>query len=354
MTETVEVKEVTDLLHKTTATLLLGFVVVLYLLIPGIPGRAADTLPAELSDTAFWQLITDFSEPSGSYPFQVVTSNELSYQLILPELTKSVAPGGVYLGVGPEQNFTYIAALRPKIAFIIDTRRDMMLEHLMYKAIFEMSADRVEFVANLFSRKRPGQLTSNSSVGDIFKAYAAAKAEPELAEEHLKDIMARLRTTHQFALSNDDERRLRTIYLLFLREGVTDFYSSIESPGYTSLMTATDADGRNWCYLASNENYDRVRAMHRKNLIVPLVGDFAGAKAMRMTGQYLRDHGAVVSVFYTSNVEDYIQQVWGTFARNVASLPLDQSSTFVRISLRTRSFQPWLESMADFVRQNIR
>ena len=92
----------------------------------GIPSRAADTLPAELSDTAYWKLISDFSEPTGSYPFQVVTSNELSYQTILPELTKLSPPGGVYLGVGPEQNFTYIAALRPKIAFIIDTRRDMM------------------------------------------------------------------------------------------------------------------------------------------------------------------------------------------------------------------------------------
>ena len=112
--------------------------------------RGADTLPTQLSDSDYWKLIAEFSEPDGHYPYTVITSNEIAYQEVIPQLTKAIAPGGAYLGVGPEQNFTYIAALRPKIAFIVDIRRNMMLEHLIYKAVFEMSADRVEFVSNLF------------------------------------------------------------------------------------------------------------------------------------------------------------------------------------------------------------
>ena len=100
-------------------------------------------------------MITDFSEPDGYYQYTVITSNETAYQEVLPQLVKAIAPGSIYLGVGPEQNFTYISALRPRMAFIVDIRRDMMLEHLMYKAVFEMSADRADFVANLFSRARP-------------------------------------------------------------------------------------------------------------------------------------------------------------------------------------------------------
>jgi hypothetical protein len=111
-----------------------------------VPSRAACPLRARLSDAAYWKMISDFSEPDGLYLFQVVTSNELSYQSVLPELTKAVPSGGAYFGVGPEQNFTYISALRPKIAFLIDIRRDMLLEHLMYKAVFEMSATRADFV----------------------------------------------------------------------------------------------------------------------------------------------------------------------------------------------------------------
>src|SRR5215471_20183706 len=126
--------------------------------------RAADTLPSQLSDSTYWKLISEFSEPDGYYQYTVITSNETAYQEVLPQLTKSIAPGGTYLGVGPEQNFTYIAALRPKIACIVDIRRDMLIEHLMYKAVFEMSADRVEFVGNLFSRKRPLQLGAEPPV----------------------------------------------------------------------------------------------------------------------------------------------------------------------------------------------
>jgi hypothetical protein len=313
-----------------------------------LSSHASDTLPAQLSDADHWKMIKDFSERDGDFQYTVITSNETGYQEILPQLTKSVAPGGTYLGVGPEQNFTYIAALRPKIAFIIDIRRDMMLEHLMYKAIFEMSVDRADFVSNLFSIKRPPSLTANSSVESIFNAYAAARGDSSLAEAHLKDILIRLKTTHGFALSADDEKRLRTIYLTFLHEGVVTFNSSIQSPGYRVLMTETDGQGRNWSYLANKENYDRVRDMQLKNLIIPLVGDFGGPKAIQMTGKYIRDHGAIVNVFYLSNVEDYIQPVLTGYEHNIASLPKDASSMFIHVSLGSNSFRPWLTRMAEF------
>ena len=311
---------------------------------------AADTLPAQLTDTSFWKMITDFSEPDGYYQYTVITSNETAYQEVLPQLVKAIAPGSIYLGVGPEQNFTYISALRPRMAFIVDIRRDMMLEHLMYKAVFEMSADRADFVANLFSRPRAASLTEDSSVAAIFRAYAGVSGDAALAEAHLKEILFRLKTTHGFTLGSDDERRIRTTYFTFLREGVTRFDSSIESPGYTALMTATDGQGRNWSFLSSPENYDRVRAMHQKNLIVPIVGDLGGAKALRMVGQYLRDHGAIVNVFYLSNVEDYIQPVIDGYSRNIASLPADRSSLFIRTSLNANSFRPWLAPIMDFAR----
>jgi hypothetical protein len=332
---------------RSRAALVLGLIV---LNLAIVPTRAADTLPAQLSDAAFWKVITDFSEPDGFFQYVVITSNETAYQEVIPQLTKAISTGGTYLGVGPEQNFTYIAALQPKIAFIIDIRRDMMIEHLLYKAVFEMSATRADFVGNLFSRKQPEGLTAESPVATIFRAYAAVQGDSELAEENLKSILARLKTTHNFALDAADERRLRAIYLTFLREGVLRFNSSIESPGYTALMTATDGQSKNWSYLASNENYDRVRAMQQKNLIVPLVGDFGGPKAVRMAGQYIREHGAIVNLFYLSNVEDYIQPVMAGYESNIASLPIDSSSLFIHLSLRGNGFRPWITRISEFVR----
>src|SRR4029453_10094158 len=126
----------------------------------------------KLSDDAFWKLIADFSEPGGSFVSDNFVSNELAFQEVLTTLTDGRKPGGVYLGVGPEQNFTYIAALKPKIAFVFDIRRQNMLEHLMYKAVFEMSSDRAEFLSRLFSRTGPADLDKNTSavvLMDIFR-----------------------------------------------------------------------------------------------------------------------------------------------------------------------------------------
>jgi len=327
------------------------FVALLVLLLlftsPVQVSRAAETLPSQLSDADYWRMISEFSEPSGYFLYDIVTSNELSYQSVIPDLVKSSRSGGAYFGVGPEQNFSYIAALQPKIAFIIDIRRDMMLEHLMYKSVFEMSVNRVEFVANLFSRKVPSELTADSSVQTIFQAFAKAPADMMLADQHADAIMTRLKKRHAFPLTAEDENRIRAIYRTFIREGVLNFSSSFMSPGYATLMIATDGSGKNWSYLATNQNYDRVRSMQQKNLIVPLVGDFAGPKAIQMSAQFVKDHGGTVNVFYISNVEDYIQTAWQQYFSNIASLPIEPASMFIRWS---PSFQTSLAFIADFVR----
>ena len=98
-----------------------------------------------------------------------------------------------------------------------------------------------------------------------------------------------------------------------------------------------DRQGEQQSYLASEENYRVVRDLERRNLIVPLTGDFGGKKALRAVGQYLKDHNATVTAFYLSNVERYLFQSngnqnggWTNFYDNVATLPLDASSTFIR------------------------
>src|ERR671939_284571 len=75
--------------------------------------RAADSLPSQLTDQEFWKLTTDFSEPDGFFRSDNLLSNEVWLQRVIPDLLNVAKPGRVYLGVGPEQNFTYIAALKP-------------------------------------------------------------------------------------------------------------------------------------------------------------------------------------------------------------------------------------------------
>ena len=121
--------------------------------VPAAP-RGAE-LPSRLADHDFWQISTDSSEPNGYFRSDTLTSNELGFQRVIPELVGRTRPGGAYLGVGPEQNFTYIAALRPAVAIIFDIRRGNMLVQLMYKALFELAKDRADFVSMLFRSRGP-------------------------------------------------------------------------------------------------------------------------------------------------------------------------------------------------------
>jgi len=298
--------------------------------------KAADTLPGQYTDAEFWRMVTDFSEAGGDYQFENFVSNEISYQEVLPELSRLVKPGGVYLGVASEQNFTYIDVVRPKVAFIFDVRRQNTLQLLMYKALFEIADNRADFVSLLFSRKRPAGLDANSSVDALFQAFAEAKPDPQLYAATLKDIKDRLIRQHRFALSADDERKIEYIFNVFFRGGPRMDYGFASTapnpyvPSYHALAVANDGRGKNWVYLNREESYKVIRAMQQKNLIVPLVGDFTGVKAIKAVSQYVKDHGSTISVFYISNVEDYIQAKWSAYLSNLAALPADNSTLLIR------------------------
>jgi hypothetical protein len=297
-------------------------------------------LPSQIGDREFWTLVADLSEPGGTFRSDNLLSNEARLQFVIPDLIRTVKRGRAYVGVGPEQNFTYVAALRPSMAFIVDIRRGNLQLHLLYKALFELSADRAEFVSRLFSRPRPEALSPSSSVTDIFKAYVDVPASQTLYEANLNAVERRLTGKHGFALSAEDLRGIEHVYHAFYEFGPAINYSSTETgsasagsrPTYADLMAATDATGSARSYLASEESFSIVRGLEIRNLIVPVVGDFAGSKAIRAVAAYLKRHDAIVSAFYVSNVEQYLrlERVWGSFCGNAARLPIDETSTFIR------------------------
>ena len=153
-------------------------------------GRAID-LPERLTDQEFWALSQDSSEPGGFFraaDITNLTSNELLFQHVVPDLVSRVKPGTVYLGVGPEQNYTYMVATRPKLAIIFDIRRGNLDTQLMYKAIFELSKDRADFVSMLFSKPRPAGLGASASAQQIFSAFASTDTSKLLFDKNLAAI----------------------------------------------------------------------------------------------------------------------------------------------------------------------
>jgi len=301
-------------------------------------GRVRAAEDAQLSDEAFWHLITDFSEGGGFFRFDNFISNEALFQHVLGRLKETTKPGGVYLGVGPDQNFTYIVALRPRIAFIVDIRRQNMLEHLMYKALFELSQTRAEFLSNLFSRPRRPDFADSLGLEGMFNALEKIRPSRDMFKQTLQAIQNATKR-HGFRLSPKDLERIEYIFNAFYNGGPKMDYKfasatpSQNVPSFVSLMLADDGTGTNWSFLATKTAYDRVRDMQSRNVIVPIVGDFAGPKALHAIATYVKDHGAAVSVFYISNVEYYIEpepERWQSYRRNLAALPVDSNSIFIR------------------------
>jgi hypothetical protein len=312
--------------------------------------RAAEAIPSRLTDRAFWQLVVDLSEGGGYFRSDNFLSNDNAFQTVIPELKATLPASGVYLGVGPEQNFTYLVALRPKLAFIIDIRRQNLIEQLLYKAFIEVSSNRAEFLSRLFARKRPADIPATAPVDVLFAAFANATPSEDLFKEHLQEAKDRLTNDHKFALSADDLKSLEYVYSAFFRGGPELNYSFSPAgtgvgfgggfPSYVELMNETDGRGEHRSYLATEENYRILRELEKNNAIVPVVGDFGGEKALRAVGDYVRAHGATVTAFYTSNVEQYLFQeayAWRRFLSNVATFPIDGKSTFIR-SISNRGF----------------
>ena len=300
---------------------------------PVAPSTAwAAELPSSISDAEFWRMVTTLSEPGGVFQ-QELMSNEDSAQFVLPALKEATSRGGVYIGVGPEQNFTYIAAIQPRLAFVVDIRRENMLQHLMYKALFELSADRADFLSRLFSRTRPPNLDARSSVTALFEAFQAVEADGTLFDATLAQVIDLLTGGHGFQVSDADKAVITRILQAFRTAGPNVKGSGDKNLTYVQAMTATDLKGTQQSYLASEESFRIVQALERRNLVVPVVGDFAGDKALASVGRYLEERGAIVNVFYVSNVERYLFDQADRrkrFYANVATLPTDPSSTFIR------------------------
>jgi hypothetical protein len=313
---------------------------------------SAAPIPTRLTDEEFWKLSTESSEEDGFFRSDNLLSNESSFQYIIPDMLKTAKLGRVYVGVGPEQNFTYIAALKPAMAFIIDIRHGNLDVHLLYKALFELSEDRADFVSRLFSRKRPAGLTPSSSASEIFSAYMGVEGSEEVFQENLKAVEDVLMKKHGFPLTAGDLEGIRWALNNYYQFGPSINYSSSLSASnpptivgatgggffgsngvtYASLMMSSDGTGQLRSYLANEENFRFLKDLEARNLIVPVVGDFAGAKAIRAVAGYIKENEGMVSAFYLSNVEQFLTQSgrWNTFCSSASTLPIDETSFFIR------------------------
>jgi hypothetical protein len=286
------------------------------------------------------ELSEQLSEPGGYFPSDNLISNELGYQKVLNKLDQLNVRGGVYLGVGPEQNFTYIAAVRPSRVILLDIRRDNKLQHLLYKALFVMARNRAEFLSLLFSRPLPrkSQDYDKATINDLVATIERLPPNEAQYDANLKKALTFIEKRFQVPLPAEDQKRIDFMYKSFYSEGLEIRYEAHSRrswrtfPTLKELLVETDLSGRQRSFLASEDDFQFLRQLQEQDLIIPVTGDFAGPKALRAIGDYVRRLGERVSVFYTSNVEYYLlqQDSFSTFAESVKTLPHDEKTLFIR------------------------
>ena len=331
-----------------TGTGLAGLTVML-LLMTGCSGTGQADSVVSYSPERYAALVDTLSEPGGFFDSDNLVSNEAGYLHVKHALKRLGVEGGVYIGVGPDQNFTYIAQVRPRYAFILDIRRDNLIEHLLYKAVFALSESRAEFLSMLFSKpiSRAGFSDGQPSIEALVTYFDRTDGDEDLFRRNLERIRAQINSFE--VLSGDrDTQRVSELYRSFFERHLdlrweyrSDGDRGISFITYRAFLLGRDLEGAYGNFLASDEDYRFIRDMQARNAIIPVTGDFAGGHALRAIGDFVRGRGDRISVFYLSNVEYYLQPEGrlDEFAANVRYLPTDGRSVLIRafVNLRQRA-----------------
>lgn len=303
---------------------------------------------SEPGTSTFADEIARLSEPDGFFDTDNLISNERTYLHAVDALRARKVSGGVYIGVGPDQNFSYIAQIRPARAYIVDIRRDNLLAHLLFKAVFELSPTRIEYLTRLFGRPPPAQLAGWESADvESLAAYVDETPVDDIRVEAVQAEIAAQLTRFGVPLSEAHRATIARFHRTFISQGLSLRFHSLgrpprpHYPTYRELLVGTDQEGTPASYLADRTAYQFVRSLQQRDLIVPVVGDLAGDHTLRALAELLAGRGEQVSAFYTSNVEFYLFQRGraGAYLANLAALPRGDGGVAIR-SVFGRMGQP--------------
>ena len=294
-------------------------------------------------ETTLGDTIARLSEPGGYFDTDNLISNERSYLHAVSDLRAAGVRGGAYLGVGPGQNFSYLAEIEPRVAFILDIRRDNVLQHLMYRVLFRASRNRLEFLTLLTGRPLPPDPDRWTEAPlDSILGWVETHPPDSASALRARRIVSGAFGGIGWAGEPGDLATIARFHGEFIRDGLSlRFRSHGRAPQFYyptlgELLTEVDREGERVSYVATEERFRRVRRMQLEDRLIPIVGDLAGPTALRAVGEELRRRGLEVSAFYTSNVEFYLfgAGTFSAFIENLRELPLAPDAVLIKSFFR--------------------
>ena len=286
----------------------------------------------------FAALSARLSEPGGFFDSDNLISNETSYQHVLGKMREIGVSGGVYIGVGPDQNFTYIAKIRPRLAVIIDIRRDNLLQQLLYKSLFTRARSRIEYLCLFFGRPFPkSKGWEQRGIKELIDYIDNTTPDQKLFEKTRNELLRSIQA-YGIGLTQSDLDTIVKIQRAFFSSGLDIRYSTHYRPPrsiyptFRDLLLEQDLTSNVQNYLNSEDDFRFLKKLEEQDLIVPVVGDLSGPQALKSVGRYITEIKERVSAFYVSNIEFYLsrQGTMEKFVENVRSLPIDGNSVIIR------------------------
>jgi hypothetical protein len=282
------------------------------------------------AESGFAAAVARLSEPGGFFDTDNLISNEASYLHVVGRLRELGVSGGTYIGVGPDQNFSYIAAMRARYAYILDIRRDNLLQHLMFKALFERSRSRMDYLCRWLGRVPPPNLAAwdNRGIEDILDWIDSRPTDDQFVGTEQAGIIRAAQSTG-IPLSAQDIATIKRFHSTFTREGLGLRFTSFNRgprpyyPTLRQLILERDLDGKLASYLADEADWRYVKGLQSANRVIPVVGNLAGPHSLAAIGRDVTARGEKVAAIYTSNVEQDIWRVgsFPKFAESLKALP---------------------------------
>lgn len=324
--------------------------------------------------------------PPTDYGLDCFVSSEVGYNEVIARCAPSAErPGGAYLGVGPDQNYTYIGALRPALAVILDARLDNLLEHLIFKLAFAEARDPLDYLCLLLGRARatgPGDgLTARLRAQPLDAAAAAV-------------FSANVRRAFQARWTSDERLLARVERLLreFVRRqlAVTSVSETClanldKIPDFEEVITSTTPEGFNFHYLTDAGRFGVVKALHAEDRIIPLLGNVVSPEGIAAARRVVEGAGLKLSTVYLSNLEEFLLQryviegdritgrpnplglfegapgqAYAALIERLAALPCDDDAVLIRFFFpaehrgRQLGVFPWLAPHVTFLNDFLR
>lgn len=294
----------------------------------------------------FVGLLKDLSlKPTGPESVDNLMTNEDSIASVMDQAASEVPQGTVYLGVGPDQNFSLIAATKPHMALIIDYRKKNQLLHFFHLALIHLSNDRTTYLEKFWARDSQPQpeltLKTPDPSDSQLSSFVKSPFKPDMLKTLQNDVITFLSAWEM--LTTDDFDNIRRIQARLAGPGPKARFLALKMyPEIQSLIQAKTRSGKPGHWLASDDHYQTVRNLVTRYQLLPIVGDWAEKpgtnvkSTFRQLSAWLISKRLQVGCIYISDVEFFLMRGshFSKYIANLSRLPLHHEARVVRTSTR--------------------